>query len=455
MRIGKLYLKFFLSFMAIFIVTEILIFMLFRHIVAENLFERTLRLIDANKFVVTALMEEKLQAHPTQPVAQNAALQELIRELGKRYKARLWITASTGTTLMRSFDGPSPAISPANLENIHGFYHAKPLRGHHGLYLNAPLRLPGGETGMLHVLLDSPGHRIAEFPFAVGLTAIGLIIALMLLPIYRFISQPLRELRHTALEIAGGDLSHRAEVESTDEIGELAKAFNHMAATIERMVTNTKELTANISHELRSPLARIRIAQELIREKRNHPDQMEYYLNSIGDEIAEMDHLIGQVLTLSKLDIQQPPEALSDVDLKALIMALWERFTPSLQQKHIRLTSSLPPEDLMFHGHPDEIRMALANLIDNAVKFTPDGGAIVFSIERSHQGIHITIRNTCVPLGEEELTRLFDPFYRARGGAGQGTGLGLAITRKIVEKHEGIITASQQEGMLAIQMILP
>ena len=243
---------------------------------------------------------------------------------------------------MRTFEGETPDTTPPNLKRFRRFAHIRSGIDEGKPYMGMPLKLAGNEPGMLHVVLHGSRHKVAEGPFALGLVAIGLIVALLILPIYRFISEPLGELRHAAVGIAGGDLSCRASVKSTDEIGELAGAFNHMAETIERMVKTTKELTANVSHELRSPLARIRIAQELLLEKIHDPAQEKKYLESIQEEIEEMDHLIGEILTLSKLDIQQAQGISEDFDMHALAGDLLDRFAPSIAHKRIRLDVSAP-----------------------------------------------------------------------------------------------------------------
>jgi two-component system sensor histidine kinase CpxA len=308
---------------------------------------------------------------------------------------------------------------------------------------------------MLHVVLHVSRHKIAEGPFAVGLVAIGLIVALLILPIYRFISEPLGKLRHAAQGIAGGDLSCRASVKSKDEIGELAGAFNHMAETIERMVKTTKELTANVSHELRSPLARIRIAQELLLEKLHDPAQEKKYLESIQEEIEEMDHLIGEILTLSKLDIRQTQGSSEDFAMQALASDLLDRFAPSIAHKRIRLAAELPQAPLTIHARREEIRTALANLLDNAVKFTPEQGEIFLTAAKAPGFVKVIVMNTCEPIGEEDLKKIFEPFFRIQGEAGNGTGLGLAITRKIVERHQGSLNAVYREGKLIVEMSLP
>ncbi len=454
MRISKLYLKFFLSFIVIFFITGILIFALFHMVAQKDMFDEFHQMVEANKLVITELLEDRIKAHPAQKLEDNASIRDLLRKLAQLYEAKFWITDSKGKTLVRTFAGETPNTTPPNLKRFRHFAHIRSGIDEGKPYMGMPLNLAGNESGMLHVVLRGSRHKVAEGPFALGLVAIGLIVALLILPIYRFISEPLGELRHAAQGIAKGDLSCRASVKSKDEIGELAGAFNHMADTIERMVKTTKELTANVSHELRSPLARIRIAQELLLEKLHDPAQEKKYLESIQEEIEEMDHLIGEILTLSKLDIQQAQGISEDFDMQALANDLLDRFAPSIAHKRIRLDVQLPAS-LTIHARREEIRTALANLLDNAVKFTPEAGEISLAAEKAAGVVKVIVMNTCEPIGEEDLKKIFEPFFRIQGEAGRGTGLGLAITRKIVERHQGRLIASYRQGRLIVEMLLP
>lgn len=456
MRIGKLYFKFFLGFLAILIVTEMMVFGLFLHILNNKFFGEVNKVIKADKVMAAELIEEKLSANPSEDIKQNAALDEMVRKMGRLYEARIWITAPDGTLLSKSFPEAPPVILAGEIVDRHGFPHYKP-RGSawpRHYYLNAPFRFPRGGTGMMYMLVAEKEHRFSLL-FALGLAAIGGTIALLIFPIYRFISKPLSELRHTALAIAEGDLSWRTEIKSTDEIGELAGAFNHMAETIERMVKTSQELTTNVSHELRSPLARIRIAQELLLENRGNPEQAQKYLESIQEEIEEMDHLIGQILALSKLDIRQEQGISENFDLLALVRELLDRFVPSIDHKHIRLDVRVLHSPLSIQARREEIRTALTNLLDNAAKFTPEEGEMLLAAEKAALGVKVMVMNTCEPIVEEDLKKIFEPFYRIHGKATRGTGLGLAITRKIVERHGGTLTATYSEGFLIVEMILP
>jgi len=184
----------------------------------------------------------------------------------------------------------------------------------------------------------------------------------------------------------------------------IGRTFNRMAGELEKIIQGNKELTANISHELRSPLTRIRLAEEMLREKL-HQENLNLtssHLNDIRDDIEEMDRLIGRILELSKLDLQQTPLNFENLDPSQLIKDLLPRFQPAISRKNLILTHDLlfnPP----FRGDPEALQTAFSNLLDNAVKFTPEGGEIRIKMESDQEGLRIQFLNTADPFSKEDL----------------------------------------------------
>jgi two-component system sensor histidine kinase CpxA len=245
-------------------------------------------------------------------------------------------------------------------------------------------------------------------------------------------------------------------VKGKDEIGELGRTFNRMAAKLERMIEGGKELTANVSHELRTPLARIRVAEELLREKLEKLDDKDWerYVDDIREDIEELDDLIGQILDLSKMDLHDAPLNLEITDPSELMNELLDRLGNNMKRKGLNLTRELsfdPP----FIADKAVLRTALSNVLDNAVKFTPEKGALSVKMRSENGWLRISVTNPSEPLSEEDLERIFEPFYRTEKTPKTGTGLGLAITKKIIERHGGNIKAVNTEDGLQIQIKLP
>jgi two-component system sensor histidine kinase CpxA len=323
-------------------------------------------------------------------------------------------------------------------------------------YGDLPIDIGMGRMGRLHVFFEKTGSPRPEGGFALGLVVLGLIIAVLTIPVSRFITKRIKSLNESANIIAEGDLAHRASVKGKDEIGDLCRAFNRMAEKLEQMIEGGKELTANISHELRTPLARIRIAEQLLAEKLERKDYegLERHLTAIREDIGELDRLIGRILDLSKLDIHDRPFNPTAFDLTGLMDELLERFQPAFRQKNITLTRDVTPVP-SFTGDRDAIATALSNVLDNAAEYTPGEGKIRVDIAPEGDGVSMAVTNSSEPLSQADLTRIFEPFYRAEGSREGGTGLGLAITRKIIQKHGGTAEAANTEDGLMIRMIIP
>jgi two-component system sensor histidine kinase CpxA len=231
-------------------------------------------------------------------------------------------------------------------------------------------------------------------------------------------------------------------VKGRDEIAQLGTTFNLMAERLERMISGGKELTANVSHELRSPLARIRIAEEIMREqmKKGKSGETEKHLNHICEDIGELDRLIGRILEFSKLDIHEGAFEKVSLDLSSMLHGLLLRFETTMEKKRVESMVEIP-EEVFMEGDRKSLESALSNLLDNAVKYVPQGGRISVHVAREPDCLQLRIFNTYGKLTDDELENLFEPFYRVAGVKEAGTGLGLAITKKIIERHGGRIRA--------------
>jgi signal transduction histidine kinase len=232
--------------------------------------------------------------------------------------------------------------------------------------------------------------------------------------------------------------------------------FIRMADKLEKMIRGGRELTANISHELRSPLARIRIAEELIQDKWEQGDfkDIDEHLDTIREDIEELDRLITSILTLSKLDLHQGSLKLEPINPADLIEELLARFNPAADRKGLHLVTDLSFDSRIL-GDQDALRTALSNLVDNAVKFTSHNGTVIVKVLPKDDSVNIKITNSFEGLSEKDLTKIFEPFYIIDGSGASGSGLGLAITSKIIEQHGGTIVATNSAQGLEIQVQLP
>ncbi|MFC1820218.1 ATP-binding protein [Thermodesulfobacteriota bacterium] len=458
MRPGKLYIKISLSFLGVLFITLIVIFALFIVSPGKHFTTRLEEFTKAKVLIVKEVVKDKIRSMPTSDLSKNELLRDFVLNFGEILEAKVWLQDIDGTLPVKSFPGRIPeAVEELKKRRSKDFgsfilYH----RRHSDYYAVIPIAFPGGKKGAIHILFGIQGPPRPEQGFAFGLAVIGLIIALLIIPVSRLIIKPLKSLNQSALQIAEGDLSHRAMVNSNDEIGELCYSFNHMADKLEKMIKGGRELTANVSHELRTPLTRIRIAEELLRKKIEQGilGECARHLNDIREDIEELDRLIGRILELSKQDIHESPLEFEILNPSGLINDILEWLKPVIQRKNLRVINDLsshPP----VKGDKEALGMALLNILDNAAKFTPQNGDIIIKIHSEKDLMEISITNSFKELPEEDLNRIFNPFHRAERSNAGGAGLGLAITKKIIERHGGKIEALNSPEGLEIRMSLP
>ena len=457
---GKLYIKIFLSFLLVLFVTEILVLGLFSYSTKRSFRSRFTDYASSHATLVQELIEERINAAPGTSIEENVSLKDLLTRLSDAYGVRIWLADSGGHVLVKTFQGNLPqgvTSDPQTMGRDPVHFKLRHLRTKGwALHTALPIEIGAQETGSLHLVFDKMQPPHPEGRFALGLLGIGVVIALLLIPVSRLITERVKRLRHSALQIAEGDLSHRVAIKGGDEIGELGRSFNRMADKLETMIRGGRELTANISHELRSPLARISVAEELLREKleRGRIKGLQRHLDTIREDIEELDRLIDSILALSKLDLQQGSMKLETLNPSELVGELLERFKPAIDRKDMHLTADLSIDSFIM-GDKDALRTAVSNILENAVKFAPPEGRLLVSANPEGDFLEISITNSFGALSREDLEKIFEPFYRIEGSGEMGSGLGLAITKKIVDQHGGTIEATNSPEGLVIKIRLP
>jgi len=462
MRPAKLYLEIFISFCLAIIVSETMIFFLFtdseRRIVGYKMEQNTMIKVQMLK----KLVDEKVSTLQDADPWGNPALRDLIMSVEAVYNASIWITNAEGTPLVPPLGGQIPRDislldSDQNPDRPDGLnLHYKRFGANASVYTSIPLAANNGAAPVLYVNFSvnvPPNHR---WQFSLGLLIIGIVVAFLIIPVSKFITDRVKDLKISALRIAEGELSHRVKVKTRDEIGELGIAFNQMAERLERMIVGGKELTANISHELRTPLTRIRIAQEMLTERLEKGDttKCEGRLNQIREDIEELDTLIGNILDLSKLDVHEAPMKREPFSPAELLDELLEKLGPVIAHKDLTVHKKLPDSPLVS-GDRAALTTALSNILDNAAKFSPEKGKLHIDMYPRNSLFNICVANTYEALPERDLEKIFEPFYRSQKTSAGGTGLGLSIAAKIIQKHGGSIKAANSRNGFEICVALP
>ena len=292
---------------------------------------------------------------------------------------------------------------------------------------------------------------------AAGLALAVAIVASILLA--DRLTTPIRRLTHAARELAEGKLDARvsAPASGSPEISELASAFNVMAERLQESIEfirrdrdRSREFLADASHELRTPLAALRTFNELLRNgAAAEPATRAEFLESSRQQIERLDWLAANLLELSKLDSGLSALDLRPEDLRAVVDSAVLQAEPAAREKGIDLVVELPAEPIRQRHDPQRMGQVLANLLGNAVKFTPRGGRVTVSLRRTPGGAELRVADTGVGIQPAELPHVFERFYRGSEGAaerGGGSGLGLAIVRSIVEMHVGRVEIASTVG---------
>ena len=274
------------------------------------------------------------------------------------------------------------------------------------------------------------------------------------------ISGPVRKLRDATVALAGGDLTVRV-AESVgkrrDELGTLGRDFDAMAENLQRASTRQTELSRNISHELRSPLARMRVAIELAKQKNGDMAEFE----RLDNEAERLDELIGQILSYAKLDASPDTEA-APVELADLVHEVVENVNYECKAEGIDgvSVSAQINASPVVQGHAAALTSAIENIVRNAVHHSPPDSEVTICLAAEDDRVLIDIKDSGPGVDDADLPSLFEPFFRTRESAAskdaRGTGLGLAIAERAVNMNGGSISArNHPDGGLLVRIVLP
>ncbi len=260
--------------------------------------------------------------------------------------------------------------------------------------------------------------------------------------------RPVEQITKTAQEIGEGDLSRRIDVKTNDELGKLASTLNDMIGRLEEAFNRQRQFTADASHELRTPLAIMQAEATLALSKERTEDDYRKSLETISQESSYMSSVIGKLLFLARSDAGKEQLTFEDVDIKNLIVELSTNIEALAQDKGIKFTVNAQ-ESLIVNGDKVKLRQLFINILENAIRYTPNDGNISVSAVKKDENALVAISDTGVGIPPEHLPHIFERFYRvdkARSRAEGGVGLGLAIAKYIAESHGGKIELESQVG---------
>lgn len=320
--------------------------------------------------------------------------------------------------------------------------------------------LANGERYVLIVRWERPRFTpfFGESPWRyiryAGLLFTALVLCWLLA---KYLASPIGKLRRATQRFADGDLSTRVADKlgrRRDELASLAKDFDVMAERIETLVTSQQRLSRDVSHELRSPLARMNVALEIAKQKSN--GETSSVFQRIESESQRLNDMISRLLTLSKLETGAKDFDRREVNLRSLVeqVAADADFEANAKNRSVKVVRA---DEARVIGSDTLIRSAIENVLRNAIRYTKEGTAVEVSVLNGDGKARVRIVDHGEGVPDAELVNLFKPFYRvgeARDRGSGGTGLGLAIAEQAIRAHDGTIAATNEGDGLAVEIIL-
>ena len=325
--------------------------------------------------------------------------------------------------------------------------------------------LPEGGLGFTQNDETALVDRINQAAITAGLIAVSVSLLLALLLAYR-LSRPIRDLTQAANQLAQGDFTQQVPVHGNDELANLGRAFNQMAASLEEAEQSRRAMTADIAHELRNPLAVQRANLEALQDG-IYPLTSEN-LNSVLEQNYLLNRLVEDLRTLALVDSGQLALERTSTDLTVLVTRIVDRHRPQADARSVSLNVSASEHVPIIFLDPGRVEQILGNVLSNALRYTPEGGQIDIEITSPPKGItksndieivRLTVHDNGPGIPPEALPYLFDRFFRgdrARCRDEGGTGLGLAIARQLSQAHGGDLTArNHPQGGAVFTLTLP
>ncbi|NLM48137.1 MAG: cell wall metabolism sensor histidine kinase WalK [Epulopiscium sp.] len=263
------------------------------------------------------------------------------------------------------------------------------------------------------------------------------------------ITNPLKGMVKVVQKITEGHLDQKVDISGHDELAELGIAFNNMSSKLLQIDQSRQEFVSNVSHELKTPLSSIKVLSESLMLQEDVPVEMyKEFLKDIDSEIDRLTAIINDLLLLVKMDQKEVPMTINSFNLNQLVQDILKRLYPLANKKDIELIYESFRE-VLIEADEMKVTLAISNLVENGIKYTPEGGRVKVIVDADHQNAFIKVIDTGIGIPEEDYEKIFQRFYRVdktRDRETGGTGLGLSITHRTVLLHHGSIKVNSKEG---------
>ena len=280
------------------------------------------------------------------------------------------------------------------------------------------------------------------------ITLVSLGVTVVIFVTSNTLLQPLRRILRVVQRMATGQLNQRiSNVEGRGEYAILAASFNSMAEKLEQVEKTREEFVSNVSHELKTPLSSMKVLSESILLQENAPEEMyREFLQDIVTEVDRMTSINNDLLDLVRIDQREQGLNITPVSINKMVEDILKRLSPLSEQKDIALIYD-DVRPVLIDADEIKLSLAISNIVENGIKYTPNGGTVKVAVDADHQFAYISVQDTGVGIPDAEQSKIFTRFYRvdkARDRETGGTGLGLAITHSAVIAHNGTIRVSSK-----------
>ncbi|MBS0307427.1 MAG: sensor histidine kinase N-terminal domain-containing protein [Proteobacteria bacterium] len=311
-----------------------------------------------------------------------------------------------------------------------------------------------GETIVQVAQLASVRHQVAAQVALRTVAPMILLLPFLSILIWVTVGRSLAAVRSVAAHVQSRDASSLPSIPDQElprEIQPLTHAFNDLLARLRLAITAQRAFIADAAHELKTPLTALKLQMQLAQRARTEADRQAAFGDLRGG-LERANHLVQQLLTLARQDPGAFEQASEALDLAALARSVAIDFTAIADERQTRITVRAEAPAII-NGNPEALRIMLNNLLDNAIRYTPDGGQVALAVEKEGEVVRVGVIDNGPGIPEKDLSRVLDRFYRVPGTSSKGSGLGLAIVNRIAAAHDGRITLRNTEPGLHVDVI--
>ncbi len=398
------------------------------------------------------------------------ALYDLLTEISGETGARLLVTDKWGVVQAdseselngRAMPYEEVALVLSGQDSAYGYYNISPdtwialsITSGRAVGVHAAPLKDGAQVEGVFVYISSAQEiyeslTLIQSRILTWLMLVAILVLIVVVMLSGAFTKPIAELNQGILKMARGDMHAQVRVRGNSEFARLARAFNQMSEQLERLNNTRNEFVSNASHELKTPLSTIKILVEtLLYQDPMDPEMTREFLTDINREIDRLNLLVSDLLSLVRIDSGNLQLNLSDVSLGAIVNDTVRRIQPFAAMQEISVRCDIW-EDVHVTGDLVKLQQVVYNLTDNAVKYTPAGGAVRVELARSGKTAVVTVTDNGIGVPAKDVPHIFDRFYRvdkARSRETGGTGLGLAIVKQVVNLHGGEISIASEENV--------